>query len=268
MENGSQLPDRRGSAKPPARSVRESNSQGFSKINEMVCELASKELSEEVQEQLARIRSFLDSEHWSKDFIPPLITAVTALAAPKPNVLLAQGIMWDLEFYLNWYNPGYGPGKLLMKISGGWPMAVVVTGLVAAGATFGMILVVLLALGYFDRLPALIVNNSEVLIVMFFGVLGGAMSILTRIKRPSDLQKLNPISVFLNCFFKPLVGGIFAVIIYAMFKSDLIGSLLKANVSGDNVFFLLAVIGFVSGFSERVAVDAIGGLEGTFTRKG
>jgi hypothetical protein len=92
------------------------------------------------------------------------------------------------------------------------------------------------------------------------------MSILTRIKRPVDLQKLNPISLFLNCFFKPLVGGIFAGIVYCMLDTNLFGGALKAGFVGDKEYLyilLVGVIGFIAGFSERFAADAISAAEAT-----
>jgi hypothetical protein len=96
------------------------------------------------------------------------------------------------------------------------------------------------------------------------------MSILTRINRPLDLQKINPISLFLNCLFKPLVGGIFAGIVYCMLETNLFGGALKAGFAGDKEYLyilLVAVFGFIAGFSERFAPDAITGAESAVRRR-
>jgi hypothetical protein len=67
-DNSSPLPDRRRSATLSARRFGKVTPQRFDKINEMVCELASKDLGQEVQEQLALIRRVLDGDKLSKDF--------------------------------------------------------------------------------------------------------------------------------------------------------------------------------------------------------
>ena len=62
----------------------------------------------------------------------------------------------------------------------------------AAGAFFGIIMAVLLTLDHFDRLPAFVLHNSEVLIVMCFGVLGGAMGIFDEDQTTIRCAKIKP----------------------------------------------------------------------------
>ena len=96
------------------------------------------------------------------------------------------------------------------------------------------------------------------------------MSILTRIKSAADLQKLNPVSLFLNCFFKPLVGATFAAVIYCMLATGIFASAVTERFTGDRAYLYVlfaAVVGFVAGFSERFAADAISGVEATVTKR-
>ena len=105
---------------------------------------------------------------------------------------------------------------------------------------------------------------------ILFGILGGSVSILTRIKSAADLQKLNPVSLFLNCFFKPLVGATFAAVIYCMLATGIFASAVTERFTGDRAYLYVlfaAVVGFVAGFSERFAADAISGVEATVTKR-
>ena len=94
--------------------------------------------------------------------------------------------------------------------------------------------------------------------------------ILTRIRSPADLQKINPISLFLNFFFKPLVGATFAAVIYCMLATGILASVVTERFTGDRAYLFVlfaAVVGFVAGFSERFAADAIGGVEASMGKR-
>src|SRR4051794_29475638 len=183
----------------------------LTQVNEIVRSLAARPLSEEVQEQLGRLQSIIDAYEpgtLGKDYVESLLVAAKALSAETPNVLLAQGILWDLEFYLIY--SGNGASYYLAKFTGGWPMVTAAIGMLLAISIFLCFWLSFVLLDYFDILPKFLWSGGpELPTSVLFGVLGGAMSILTRISRPVDLQKINPISLFLNCTFKPLVGGIF-----------------------------------------------------------
>ena len=242
------------------------------KVNEIVRKLANSELDEEVQVQLGRLRSFIagfESGLMTVDYAESLLVAATALSAAKANILLAQGILWDLEFYLLY--SGKGAGRLLARLTGGWPMVTAGMGMLAAAIVFLIIWAIFRTLNHFNGLPSFMWSGGpELMTAMLFGVVGGSLSILTRIQKPIDLQKLNPISLFLNCLFKPLVGAVFAGIIYCMLETNLFGGILKTGFVGDKEYLyilLVGVIGFISGFSERFAADAIGSVESTLIKR-
>jgi hypothetical protein len=65
-------------------------------------DLASKSIGDDVQEQLGRIQSIINS--FDKTELPSLYEdslniAIAALSTNPPNTLLAQTILWDLEYY-------------------------------------------------------------------------------------------------------------------------------------------------------------------------
>ena len=99
--------------------------------------LASKPLDDDVQEQLGRIQSLINCA--SASDLPPhyeesLNIAISALASSKPNLLLAQAILWDLEYYQ--MKSSYLLGKLLAKLTGGWPMVTAGMGMITTGIIY------------------------------------------------------------------------------------------------------------------------------------
>ena len=115
---------------------------------------------------------------------------------------------------------------------------------------------------YFIDAQALGVTTSAALI-------GGIVSIATRIKESTRFRDLDPITTFWTIFLKPLIGVVGAIFLLCVFASDLIT---VAGVDVDHAIFtfdekkfdinerykalyLLWAIGFVAGFSERFAWD-------------
>jgi hypothetical protein len=240
---------------------------GERKLFCLLHKLASQPNTTEVQEQLGRIHGIISCPY--KDLTPTfsdsLLMATEALASPTPNVLLAQTILWDLEYYQ--LKSQTGMARVLAMLTGGWPMVTAGLGMITTGIIYGAIWVLVVLLGHYP--PFLWSGGPELMTAILFGIFGGSMSILTRISSPATLQKLNPVSLFLNCFFKPLVGATFAAVIYCMLATGLLASVVTDKYTGDKAYLYVlfaAVIGFVSGFSERFATDAIGQVEATVSK--
>jgi hypothetical protein len=225
--------------------------------------LAATPINDDIQEQLGRLQSLINSfpsRELPGNYKDSLAIAAAALSSPTPNVLLAQTILWDLEYYQ--MKSGSGMGWLLAILTGGWPMVTAGIGMIATGLIYGMIWVFVVLLNHYP--PFLWSGGPELMTAILFGIFGGSMSILTRITSPATLQKLNPVSLFLNCFFKPLVGATFAAVVYCMLATGLFASVITERFTGDHAYLYVlfaAVVGFISGFSERFATDAIGEAE-------
>jgi hypothetical protein len=238
-------------------------------ISTLLGSLASKPQDDDVQEQLGRIQSIINS--YTTGELPPhyedsLNIAVAALSSNKPNVLLAQTILWDLEYYR--IKSGSFLGRLLAITTGGWPMITAGLGMISTGIIYTVAWAIVVVFNHYP--PFMWSGGPELATAILFGILGGSVSILTRIRSPADLQKLNPISLFLNCFFKPLVGATFAAVIYCMLATGIFASVVTERFTGDRAYLYVlfaAVVGFVAGFSERFAADAIGGVEATINKR-
>jgi hypothetical protein len=235
-------------------------------VNNVICGMASRSLTDDAQEQLSRVQNVMNwygPERLRQNHIDALFIAATALSGDQPNILLAQGILWDLECGGIQLMGGF-PSKVLERITGGWPMVTVGVGLALVTMLYLIFWFIFELLWRLHELPNILTEGSSKLVTaIFFGMLGSSISILTRINRAVDLQKLNPISLFLNCLFKPLVGATFATLIFFMFEADLFGGILMQAIGTNETkhIFVVSIIGFISGFSERFATDAIAGAE-------
>jgi hypothetical protein len=168
-------------------------------------------MDDDVQEQVGRIQSIINecpASGLPQHYEDSLAIAIAALSSSKPNVLLAQTILRDLEYYR--IKSGSALGWLLAKLTGGWPMITAGMGMITTGIIYTLTWIFVVI---FRHYPSFMWSGGpELATAILFGILGGSVSILTRIRSPADLQKLNPISLFLNCLFKPLIGGTFAAV--------------------------------------------------------
>ena len=84
------------------------------------------------------------------------------------------------------------------------------------------------------------------------GSLGAIISMLLRIPDFIHLNKLEASTQLYAGLFRPIIGGSFALLVYFIVYSEVLGVGLKIPAGpGANAFFLAA--SFVAGFSERLA---------------
>ena len=101
------------------------------------------------------------------------------------------------------------------------------------------------------------------------GGVGAVVSAMVRISTkgfelPQEMGRLR--TGFAGAF-RPVIGCIFAVLVFAFLASGLSTSLGLPPDSQQRIYFVL-VIGFLSGFSERLAKDILVKAEGTITSSG
>jgi hypothetical protein len=101
------------------------------------------------------------------------------------------------------------------------------------------------------------------------GAAGAVVSVVQRINAGQfDLEYDvgRPYAFFLGGL-RPLIGGAFALAVAFAFKSGVLHLPLNSNHSADEEQFALAVIGFISGFSERFAQDTLAAAAGSAVPK-
>ena len=109
-------------------------------------------------------------------------------------------------------------------------------------------------------------NEGTYLMILSFiaGATGSIISILSRVAEYNTSQYDDTSSVsFLPVFiglFKPIIGGTFGILVFAMMNTSLLSNFLEQKRT-DAKWFTVISITFVVGFSERLAKDMIGRME-------
>ncbi len=174
--------------------------------------------------------------------------AITALLLEKPQIKLATEMRRDIE---NRVNPAPFHLNVFRRI---WhsrsPPALVIFGLICL-LYLAIPLMVSILQTFVGReiLPGIDVNM--IILIVFTGALGSAVSIVIRIQDFSSLMNVDNLVLFFIGFFKPIVGASFALFIFTITKSGIIPLVIDP---GKELYFFLA-LAFVSGFSERFAQD-------------
>lgn len=111
-------------------------------------------------------------------------------------------------------------------------------------------------------------EGTALMILSFIaGATGSIISILSRISeynQPTYEERYG--TSFLPIFiglFKPVIGGTFGVLVFAVMNTSLLDNFLDQSRT-DSKWFTVISITFVVGFSERLAKDMIGKVEGKF----
>lgn len=97
-----------------------------------------------------------------------------------------------------------------------------------------------------------------------FGVLGSIVSIFFRLSEFESLTGRSRPFLMLTGAFLPIVGSVFAVVIYAMFQSGLFElSFGEVSITSSPSVEVAMVLGFLCGFSERFARGMLERVAGT-----
>ncbi len=210
----------------------------------MLREAASRTLDEPVQEELAKlIRVWNDITKLDRaELLPALDVATTALLGNPPNLCAAQRIREDLSRRVG----GFAP---LRQNS---PAANVVLGLIML-LNVSILVLWLLAPRITPGATLAGMDLEMLLLVAAAGALGSIVSVMRRIRDFKGSGGGSPLVLYLTGAFKPIIGVSFALFVFAVFNSKLIA--FSPPPGGEP--YLFAAIGFLAGFSEKLAPDLI-----------
>jgi len=181
------------------------------------------------------------------------------LLSEAPNMILVERLTLDLRRKVG--GRALRLARKALRLT--HPQVAVVVGLLGALMIFGPsgYLVALLAnrmLADNGLIPTAIL--TEIIWVGLIGAHGSALSIVVRL--PDFGCRQSPMMAFFTGLFKPFIGMSFAQLSYALLKSGLL------PLSAHGGIWLFIAIGFLAGFSERLAKDlvSIGEQAGLGTR--
>jgi hypothetical protein len=265
-------------------------------LNELRANITSQPLTDDVAEVVSatiglgeRIRS---QGLYIEDALDRLNFVLSCALQEQPRLILARDEILRLQNEIN-RNSRFFLIRWLAKISAGSSTALVLAALVASLLIW--MTVALLMLGLLNQLVSAIfgftfrvggivsamlsdiffMDQRALLVIASAAILGGIVSIATRLGEFSRIQGLDPFAMFWMALLKPLIGVALSFFILAALAGEVIGFGFLGKdpigigelVSGQGkipvkTLYILWVIGFLAGFSERFAWDFVQRTEG------
>jgi hypothetical protein len=208
---------------------------------------------------------------------------VECLLAPKPLLILARDERLNLQVEI--YRHAGRISRTLAAISSGSQVGLVLTALGISFVLWTLIMVLLQAINSLSQKVGIIPSGFFFMdaralgIITFAALIGGIVSIATRLNDFSRVRDLDPFAMFWTAMLKPLIGVVLAVFILATLEgrvisfgflgSDLLEAIsAKTTPDGDGgsratqALYILWMLGFLAGFSERFAWDFVDRAEG------
>jgi hypothetical protein len=243
-------------------------------INELRALALENPTSEDVSEELSitlglaqRLRMkpcVVDSGYDRLRFI------VDCLLDDPPKLILARDERLRLQVEI--YQQSGWLSRTLARISAGSPVALVLTALCASLIIWAAVFwVVRLLSGLTSPLPIFFMDGKAFGITAFAALIGGIVSIATRLREFSRVRDLDPFAMFWTALLKPLVGVVLALFILATLAGDVVSlgflgpdplGLAGQQAVAPKSWYILWVLGFLAGFSERFAWDFVDRAQG------
>ncbi len=235
-------------------------------------------IDEEVQKELAIILSLLakiKAQGALDSNRRYLELALKSLASEHPNMSFVRGLRNELE--LNSAQFSMGLPKLIAIIAGPTPISAMISGLLATLIISPLIYIALIGIPSVNMFLTDHFDMSTLNILLAASFVGGVVSLLSRLEQFASLRLYNPNLVLLNSFCKPLIGVALSMFVYAMFMSEILpiavpdvlkhGTSVGSEPRTESYYLLIWAIGFLSGFSERLAHDIIRSAEDLISPK-
>ena len=189
-----------------------------------------------------------------------------------PKLVLAREARLQLQFDV-YRHSGFFT-RTLARLSSGSSLGVVLLALVASMVfwlVFAIIVRVIVDTSFVRNLfsDVFFMNGRALAVVSSAALIGGVISIATRLREFSRVRDLDPAAMFWTATLKPLIGVVLSWFLLAALGGDIMSFGFLGNnplgLSDDNatpelpdkVMYVFWVLGFLAGFSERFAWDFI-----------
>lgn len=225
--------------------------------------LAGQTLTPDVQVEIAKVAKIVTRLETKGDETAnaDLALIVGALQADTPNLILAR----ELRYAIKMRTGAFSNARTtwFMRLTGGSPTAIIVTGLIASFVTWVVIGPVWLWLFEdFESRSLTYFPLNELTTVVIAALLGAMVSIMIRLRDLAEPDDFNPRMLLLSAYFKPFIGVIVAIFAYAALKSGIISSSFLTSASSPEMQNgIYWVVSFICGFSERFAIGLVGNIE-------
>jgi hypothetical protein len=166
----------------------------------------------------------------------------------------------------------------IIRITNGSPSFTVVLGVIASVIMLLLFSLIMLPIwSHFDLHPVLYIEKSfyaqtqpptsppppQLEAAALAAFLGAIASILIRLERFEAQRAIDPKLLFLNAFFRPFVGMLLGLFVIGVQGIGLFSIGSDGDPDNRKFSLFLMVVGFLAGFSERLAGDVVGTVEGS-----
>jgi hypothetical protein len=207
-----------------------------------------------------------------------LVFIMDCLLAQDPRLTLARDERLRLQYDI-YRNAGF-ISRQLARVSASSSSALVICALASAVVIWIAVVMVVnfLSRHEFSKLinDIFFMNDRALTVVVSGAFLGGVVSIATRLRAFSRVRDLDPLAMFLTAMFKPLVGVVLSIFILVTlagnvvsfgFLGDFLGFANGQDPSSDyhiplQKLYVLWMLAFLAGFSERFAWDFVDRAQG------
>ncbi|MEY4768189.1 MAG: hypothetical protein RL637_828 [Pseudomonadota bacterium] len=206
------------------------------------------EMSDEVQQVVAELLRLLNWVRKDRQYqlISTLKLAFEVLLVEKPQLTLVKQITNNVHQELKSGTQFSPPVRVVIGLCG-WLFIAIPFMLLVIPELMGQELI----LG---------IPTHLFLMVILFGSIGSVVSIMVRIQDFLVLEVRDKFILYFTGAFKPIIGMVFAIFVFAIIKSNL----LPLAIRIDSEHYLFMATSFLAGFSERFAKDIVDSLEDRF----
>ena len=193
--------------------------------------------------------------------------AFELLADDQPNMILVRSLRANLGEIRD--RSGSGFSRLISHLYGGGPLHTVMSALLVVFA-LSFVVVALLALGHHFTgvavrhlsldMPILLSGSGRTVVQLMLlthaAFLGSIVSIIVRLRTFSSATDLGSLLIFVSVVTRPFISVMLAIFAFAAMKAGVV-SFLGINLDDPSGPYLAWGIGFLCGFSERLAQDLV-----------
>ena len=233
-------------------------------------ENANPEVLEELSAALKLAQRIRSREVEIRDATERLSFVFDCLVRSTPLLVLARDARLQLQ--IDVYKKSGLVSRILAGISDGSSVGLVLSALVSSLVVWTGIAIAIdflvsqIALArdifFMDGRPLAVISSAA--------FVGGVVSIATRLREFSRVRDLDPFAMFWTAMLKPLIGVILSCFAFATIAGDVVSfPILGMSPSGSpglgslQSLYVLWMIGFLAGFSERFAWDFVDRAQGS-----
>lgn len=239
---------------------------------------ATDEVAEELSAALRQAEQIRSQDLYIAGVYDQLSFIVDCLLAEKPQLILARDGRLSLQLEI--YRRAGWISRTLATISSGSPVGLVLSALIIAFVLWSVFMGALQFISHNTFIKRAIptdlffMDGRALAIITSAALIGGIVSIATRLNEFSRVRDLDPFAMFWTAMLKPLIGVVLAVFILATLEGNILsfGFLPPASLAAlpqdpltgpaFQALYILWVLGFLAGFSERFAWDFVGRAQG------